>query len=182
MTLFVAARHIPTGQIVALKKVGGWGRAHQLTAVLPLVPEAHSLLPCLLLQVRFSGSKEGLPVTSVRELAILQQARHPNIVSLLKVVTGTRPDRCAACGALAVHSCTAAPCTTGLCSCNSVNSPLSLLVCGPSRGLIYTNTLSVNYCSQAKGSQAAKPTQLIPLDVVLPHVEPCTPLQCVSCV
>lgn len=56
------ARHIPTGQIVALKKV------------------------------RFSGSKEGLPVTSVRELAILQQARHPNIVSLLKVVTGTRPD------------------------------------------------------------------------------------------
>lgn len=47
----------------------------------------------MLLQVRFSGSKEGLPVTSVRELTILQQARHPNIVSLLKVVTGTRPDR-----------------------------------------------------------------------------------------
>lgn len=46
------------------------------------------------LQVRFSGSKEGLPVTSVRELTILQKARHPNIVSLLKVVTGTRLDRC----------------------------------------------------------------------------------------
>jgi hypothetical protein len=44
-------------------------------------------------QVRFTGSKEGLPVTSVRELAILQQSQHPNIVSLLKVVTGTRPDR-----------------------------------------------------------------------------------------
>lgn len=56
------ARHMPTGQIVALKKV------------------------------RFSGTKEGLPVTSVRELAILQQAKHPNIVSLLKVATGSRPD------------------------------------------------------------------------------------------
>jgi len=32
-------------------------------------------------------------VTSVRELTTLQQTQHPNIVSLLKVVTGTRPDR-----------------------------------------------------------------------------------------
>lgn len=47
----------------------------------------------MLSQVRFTGSKEGLPVTSVRELTILQQAKHPNIVSLLKVATGTRPDR-----------------------------------------------------------------------------------------
>jgi hypothetical protein len=52
------------------------------------------LAPLLLtLQVRFPGTKEGLPVTSVRELAILQQAKHPNIVSLLKVATGSRPDR-----------------------------------------------------------------------------------------
>lgn len=92
---------------------------HQLTAVLPLVPAPHCLLPCLLLhQVRFSGSKEGLPVTSVRELAILQQARHPNIVSLLKVVTGTRPDRCAACGWHPCRAlmCSAAPRTTGVCA------------------------------------------------------------------
>jgi serine/threonine protein kinase len=57
------ARHIPTGQIVALKKV------------------------------RFDRGREGLPVTSARELAILQAARHPNIVQLLRVVTGHRPDR-----------------------------------------------------------------------------------------
>jgi cyclin-dependent kinase 10 len=43
--------------------------------------------------VRFDGRKEGLPVTSVRELTVLQQCSHPNIVALLKVVTGTRPDR-----------------------------------------------------------------------------------------
>lgn len=57
------ARHIPTGQIVALKKV------------------------------RFERGREGLPVTSVRELAVLQAASHPNIVKLLRVVTGHRPDR-----------------------------------------------------------------------------------------
>ncbi|KAF8066222.1 cdk10 [Scenedesmus sp. PABB004] len=56
------ARHIPTGEIVALKKV------------------------------RFDRSREGVPVTSVRELAILQAARHPSIVRLLRVVTGSRPD------------------------------------------------------------------------------------------
>jgi serine/threonine protein kinase len=61
------ARHIPTGQIVALKKV------------------------------RFERGREGLPVTSVRELAILQAARHPNIVQLLRVVTGHRPDRWVSC-------------------------------------------------------------------------------------
>eukprot|EP00775_Hariotina_reticulata_P010109 gene10109-10265_t len=56
------ARHIHTGQVVALKKV------------------------------RFDRSREGVPVTSMRELAVLQQSHHPNIVQLLKVVTGTRSD------------------------------------------------------------------------------------------
>lgn len=90
-------------------------------------------------------------MTSVRELAILQQAQHPNIVSLLKVVTGTRPDRCAGCGAPCMDlSCentlidclsgstrpelwehdthlaliySSTPYPTGLCSCNSVTRP-----------------------------------------------------------
>jgi serine/threonine protein kinase len=105
-----AARHIPTGQIVALKKV----RLHLHGSLVVvfwhwLYPMARSPVTyqrwavekieaghwvlCTLLQVRFTGSKEGLPVTSVRELTILQQAKHPNIVSLLKVVTGSRPDR-----------------------------------------------------------------------------------------
>lgn len=44
-------------------------------------------------KVRLDRSREGVPVTSVRELAILQKARHPNIVKLQKVVTGTRADR-----------------------------------------------------------------------------------------
>lgn len=61
--LCTAARHILTGQIVALKKV------------------------------RFDRSREGVPVTSIRELAILQAAQHPNIVKLLKVATGHRADR-----------------------------------------------------------------------------------------
>jgi serine/threonine protein kinase len=101
------ARHIPTGQIVALKKVGGRSdkaHTHQIHSCTSSCGPStgHSLAAAL--QVRFSGSKEGLPVTSVRELAILQQARHPNIVSLLKVVTGTRPDRCArACGTCAME-------------------------------------------------------------------------------
>jgi serine/threonine protein kinase len=44
-------------------------------------------------KVRFDRSKEGVPVTSVRELRVLQQCQHPNIVDLKKVVTGSRPDR-----------------------------------------------------------------------------------------
>ena len=37
----------------------------------------------------------GIPVTSMREIRVLQQCRHPNIVHLKKVVTGSKPDRCA---------------------------------------------------------------------------------------
>jgi serine/threonine protein kinase len=60
------SRHTPTGQVVALKRV------------------------------RFDrGPSEGVPVTAVREIKILQKCLgHPNIVQLQKVVTGTRPDRC----------------------------------------------------------------------------------------
>ena len=36
----------------------------------------------------------GMPVTSVRELRVLQQCKHPNLVELKKVVTGSKLDRC----------------------------------------------------------------------------------------
>ena len=39
------------------------------------------------------GSLTGIPVTSMREIRVLQQCRHPNIVHLQKVVTGSKPDR-----------------------------------------------------------------------------------------
>ena len=35
----------------------------------------------------------GMPVTSVRELRVLQQCQHPNLVQLKKVVTGSKLDR-----------------------------------------------------------------------------------------
>ena len=35
----------------------------------------------------------GIPVTSCREIRVLQACRHPNIVHLKKVVTGSKPDR-----------------------------------------------------------------------------------------
>ena len=34
-----------------------------------------------------------MPVTSVRELRVLQQCQHPNLVQLKKVVTGSKLDR-----------------------------------------------------------------------------------------
>ena len=36
----------------------------------------------------------GLPVTSVRELRVLQSCEHKNLVQLKRVVTGTKLDRC----------------------------------------------------------------------------------------
>ncbi|KAG2438966.1 hypothetical protein HYH02_010758 [Chlamydomonas schloesseri] len=43
-------------------------------------------------RVRFDRSRDGVPVTSVRELRVLQACRHPNIVQLKKVVTGSQAD------------------------------------------------------------------------------------------
>jgi hypothetical protein len=39
------------------------------------------------------NSHAGMPVTSVRELRVLQQCCHPNLVELKKVVTGRKLDR-----------------------------------------------------------------------------------------
>lgn len=56
------ARDLETGELVALKKI------------------------------RFDHAKEGIPVTSMRELRVLQQCKHPNVVKLHKVATGSKPD------------------------------------------------------------------------------------------
>jgi len=42
---------------------------------------------CALKKVRLENEKEGFPVTTVREVKILRQLRHPNIVTLLDVLT-----------------------------------------------------------------------------------------------
>eukprot|EP00899_Mesostigma_viride_P019597 jgi/Mesvir1/27639/Mv07369-RA.1 len=56
------AREKSTGEIVALKKV------------------------------RMDHERDGMPVTSLRELHVLQACKHKNIVNLHKVVTGTKAD------------------------------------------------------------------------------------------
>ncbi|MEW5300956.1 MAG: hypothetical protein WDW36_003843 [Sanguina aurantia] len=56
------ARDRSTGEIVALKKV------------------------------RFDRCRDGVPVTSIRELRVLQNCSHPSIVQLKKVVTGSKAD------------------------------------------------------------------------------------------
>lgn len=56
------AQHIKTGQIVALKRV------------------------------RMEGEKDGLPISSLREINILLGIRHKNIVELKEVVVGKRLD------------------------------------------------------------------------------------------
>lgn len=57
------ARNKKTGEIVALKKL------------------------------RMDRERDGMPVTSVRELRVLQQCQHPNLVQLKKVATGSKLDR-----------------------------------------------------------------------------------------
>ncbi|KAK9817392.1 hypothetical protein WJX74_008301 [Apatococcus lobatus] len=56
------AKHKRTGELVALKKL------------------------------RMEREKDGMPITSVRELRVLQSCRHENIVHLQRVVTGTQPE------------------------------------------------------------------------------------------
>ena len=56
------ARHRVTGEVVALKRV------------------------------RMEREKDGVPVTAVRELRVLQKCRHPNVVNLLRVLTGAKAD------------------------------------------------------------------------------------------
>lgn len=57
-----AAKHRPTGKVVALKKL------------------------------RMERERDGMPVTSVREVRVLQSCSHVNLVNLIRVVTGTKLD------------------------------------------------------------------------------------------
>ncbi|KAF2687147.1 Pkinase-domain-containing protein [Lentithecium fluviatile CBS 122367] len=56
------ARELSTGEVVALKKV------------------------------KMDLKQDGFPTTALREIALLQRARHPNIVSLHEVLSGSSPD------------------------------------------------------------------------------------------
>jgi serine/threonine protein kinase len=44
-------------------------------------------------KVRMSIETEGFPVTSLREIKILQKITHPNIVKLKEVVVGYKPNK-----------------------------------------------------------------------------------------
>ncbi len=44
-------------------------------------------------KLRMERERDGMPVTSVREVRVLQACRHANLVHLLKVVTGPKLDR-----------------------------------------------------------------------------------------
>jgi len=39
-------------------------------------------------KVRLENEKEGFPITAVREIKILRQMDHPNIIKLTEIVTG----------------------------------------------------------------------------------------------
>ena len=41
-------------------------------------------------KVRLENEKEGFPITAVREIKILRQLNHPNIVNLMEIVTDKR--------------------------------------------------------------------------------------------
>jgi cell division cycle 2-like protein len=58
------AKDITTSQVVALKKV------------------------------KMDYNQDGFPITALREIAILQKARHPNIVDLNEVLSGDSPEEC----------------------------------------------------------------------------------------
>ena len=58
------AKDIATSQVVALKKV------------------------------KMDYNQDGFPITALREIAILQKARHPNIVDLKEVLSGDSPEEC----------------------------------------------------------------------------------------
>ncbi len=62
-------------------------------------------LPCV--PCALTRTRDGVPVTSLRELRVLQQCPHPNIVRLKAVVTGSKADRCARCE---THALTLAGC------------------------------------------------------------------------
>jgi len=45
-------------------------------------------------KLRMERERDGMPVTSVREVRVLQACRHANLVQLKRIVTGAKLDRC----------------------------------------------------------------------------------------
>ncbi|KAF1921240.1 kinase-like domain-containing protein [Ampelomyces quisqualis] len=45
-------------------------------------------------KVKMDNSTDGFPITALREISILQAARHPNIVSLHEIIAGSDPTSC----------------------------------------------------------------------------------------
>ncbi len=45
---------------------------------------------CALKKVRLENEKEGFPITAVREIQILRQLAHPNIVNLKEIIMDAR--------------------------------------------------------------------------------------------
>ncbi len=77
---------------------GRQGALHRPARSRPAADKARDLRSgevVALKKVRFDVSRDGVPVTSLREIRVLQSCQHPNIVQLNKVVTGSKPDRCA---------------------------------------------------------------------------------------
>lgn len=52
--------------------------------------KANPNLVVALKRVRLEQEKEGFPITAIREIKILKQLQHKNIVSLLEIVTSER--------------------------------------------------------------------------------------------
>ena len=48
-------------------------------------------------KVRMERERDGIPISSLREINILLNERHPNIVELKEVVVGRSLDRCCNC-------------------------------------------------------------------------------------
>lgn len=62
--------------------------------VLPTAAEQFTKYMVCFMAINFCIiNSAGMPVTSVRELRVLQSCRHPNLVELKKVVTGKKLDR-----------------------------------------------------------------------------------------
>lgn len=45
---------------------------------------------CALKKIRLENEDEGIPSTAIREISILKQMRHPNIVNLIDLIHGDR--------------------------------------------------------------------------------------------
>ena len=53
----------------------------------------HAINESFVSKIEACGFNAGVPVTAIRELRVLQSCKHPNVVSLKKIVTASKPDR-----------------------------------------------------------------------------------------